>query len=106
LAAIQPEKGIIKRNIPLVIFTILLFLSGCRKINRPQATFAAGPTAETAGSSAIEPDQDVRFGDLSRLAMTLDRALLLTLTFHESNVWPDHYGAIAWEILGPGKNPG
>ena len=63
-------------------------------------------TIESPNAGPIQPFQDVRNLDLTKLGSNLNRSLIETLWFNESTHWPDQYKNIAQDILQRGMNPG
>ena len=83
-----------KMNV-LLILSVLSILAGCQKEDDFQKIHEI---------SLVIPYQDVRWGDLRKAE--LDSALIKTLSFNESTIWPDQFKPIAINLLSRAKNPG
>jgi serine protease AprX len=84
----------------IAVLLVILILASCA----PAAT--AVPPIETSVGTQIEPYQDVRFKSLMDVTGTLDKALIETLWFNDTNGWPADAKPIADEVLKLGMNPG
>lgn len=78
---------------------VILFLVGCEKDEPfdPQKIEAI---------SKVEPYQDVRWKDLTRIENQLDSGMICTLMYNEKTIWPLKYEKYAGEIMEMGKDPG
>jgi serine protease AprX len=69
---------------------------------------AVPPTVASSATArpGIELYSDVRQINMSDYTGPLDRSIIMTFWYNESNKWPEAYTAVAQDILERGKNPG
>ena len=83
-----------KKNRTVMEFTVT------QKINRESGRSSGKPI------ESVEPYDDVRWKDLSKLSLSELKGLIVTLRFNRKTVWPGRAGSYADKLLTKAMNPG